>query len=210
MDAISPEAEAIQYGFDDADELETGEAAAIVISSGGHSSNGTHLHAVPNYEKYMKTFAVLFDLEQRLISQLSDPDDNPDQEATHLPTKKQAWPNSSATPIHSVLNGNGVPKITIPSTSRTEPSPPVSPTSLSNGELSLPPTSNWKKVLAFGRGQSTVNEHSGELQGWWEDPEDPVHMLNRYAPYITELWKDKKVRQKLLERRVRLEESSGL
>lgn len=215
LDAISPEADAIHNGFDDADELESGETAAIVITSGGHSSHNAHSnYAVPNYEKYMKTFTPLFDLEQMLISQLSDPDDNPDQEATHLP-KQHTWRSAQAlptSPIQENPNGNVAPRIIIPpSTSLpTNSSPPISPTSLSNGELSLPPTSNWKKALAFGRVQSPKSAHSGELQGWWEDPEDPVHTLHRYAPYITELWKDQKVRQKLLERRVRLEESSGL
>ena len=52
--------------------------------------------------------------------------------------------------------------------------------------------------------------HGGELNGWWEDPDDPVHVLNRCAPVIAELWRDPKVRQKLTEKRLRLEESSGL
>lgn len=184
-----------------------------MISSGTRSSDNTQPSSVPNYDKYMKTFAPLFDLEQNLIAQLADPDDNPDREATRLPTKQQTWFNGVASPT-SPTNGSPevyvAPRITIPSTSQTRHSPPVSPTSLNNGELSLPPTSNWKKALAFGRVQSPKSAHGGELQGWWEDPEDPVHTLNRFAPFIQELWKDPKVRHKLLERRVRLEESSGL
>ena len=46
--------------------------------------------------------------------------------------------------------------------------------------------------------------------GWWEDPDDPVHTLNRCAPVMNELWRDPKVRSTLHEKRIRLEESSGL
>ncbi|KAI1791928.1 G-alpha-domain-containing protein [Ganoderma leucocontextum] len=71
--------------------------------------------------------------------------------------------------------------------------------------------SNWKKHFALGKMQSPKSAHSGsgELEGWWEDPSDPVHMLNRCAPVMTELWRDGKVRARLAERRIRLEESSG-
>ena len=72
--------------------------------------------------------------------------------------------------------------------------------------------SNWKKHFALGRMQSPKSAHSGsgELEGWWEDPSDPVHVLNRCAPVMTELWRDGKVRARLAERKIRLEESSGL
>ncbi|PIL31109.1 hypothetical protein GSI_05805 [Ganoderma sinense ZZ0214-1] len=71
--------------------------------------------------------------------------------------------------------------------------------------------SNWKKHFALGKMQSPKSAHSGsgELEGWWEDPNDPVHMLNRCAGAMTELWRDGKVRTRLAERRIRLEESSG-
>ena len=72
--------------------------------------------------------------------------------------------------------------------------------------------SNWKKHFALGKMQSPKSAHSGsgELEGWWEDPSDPVHVLNRCAPVMTELWRDGKVRARLAERKIRLEESSGL
>ena len=37
------------------------------------------------------------------------------------------------------------------------------------------------------------DEHSGELRGWWEDPQDPVHVLSRCAPAMVEMWRDPKV-----------------
>jgi len=36
-----------------------------------------------------------------------------------------------------------------------------------------------------------------------------VHVLNRCAPAMTDLWRDPRVRQRLAEKRIRLEESSG-
>lgn len=161
----------------------------------------------------MRKLAPLLELEQRLILQLSDRDENNDNEATHLPSQTQAWVNAMTPASHSlsriVSEGSSPPRHPIPSSSKSLPPPPLAPPG-DVGELSLPPTSNWKKVFAFGRAQSPKYAHSGELQGWWEDPHDPVHLLNQFAPLITELWKDKKVRQTLMERKVLLEESSGL
>ena len=58
--------------------------------------------------------------------------------------------------------------------------------------------------------KSPKSPHSGELEGWWEDPDDPVHILNKCAPAMLDLWKDENVKQRLAEKRLRLEESSGL
>ena len=104
-----------------------------------------------------------------------------------------------------------MPKIVIPSSSRSLPTSPVSPSLSGGDELAVPAESRWKKRV-FGKiqNQNQKDEHSGELRGWWEDPNDPVHVLNRCAPAMTQLWKDPKVRQRLAERRLRLEESSGL
>ena len=78
------------------------------------------------------------------------------------------------------------------------------------GELTLPTGSKWKKNFALGRISSQKSAHSGELQGWWEDPGDPVHVLNGCAAGMAEMWRDPAVRERLAERRIRLEESSGL
>ena len=72
--------------------------------------------------------------------------------------------------------------------------------------------SRWKEVLALGRIQSPVDDRGGggEVQGWWADPADPVHVVHAYAPHVAELWRDPHVQLRLAERRIRLEESSGL
>jgi len=54
--------------------------------------------------------------------------------------------------------------------------------------------------------KSPKSPHSGELEGWWEDPDDPVHILNKCASAMLDLWKDPNVKQRLTEKRLRLEE----
>jgi len=43
-----------------------------------------------------------------------------------------------------------------------------------------------------------------------DDPDDPVHVLQCMCTGNVDLWKDQSVRERLYEKRVRLEESSGL
>jgi guanine nucleotide-binding protein subunit alpha len=83
---------------------------------------------------------------------------------------------------------------------------------LSKGkEIVLHTSTNWKKAFALGsKSKSPKSAHTGEIEGWWEDPEDPVHSLNACAPTMQELWRDPQVRKRLQEKRLRLEESSGL
>ncbi|KAI0937282.1 hypothetical protein AcV5_005226 [Taiwanofungus camphoratus] len=212
LEAISPEADALN-GFDDIDDLESTETASIIISSHGASSSSSSGNGVPGYEGYRKRLAPLVELEQRLMQQLTDPEED-EQEATRLP--QQSFQNRyvyspgdyQQFSVPTSTSAPSRPTITIPP-SRVR-SPSMSPDSLSStSELSVSTTSNWKKAFALGKIQSPKSAHSGELQGWWEDPHDPVHVLNRCAPTMSELWRDPKVRQKLAEKRLRLEESSG-
>lgn len=70
---------------------------------------------------------------------------------------------------------------------------------------------NWKKAFTLGgKSKKSKSEHTGEIAGWWDDPEDPVHIINACAQAMLELWRDKSVRQLLMEKSIRLEESSGL
>ncbi|KAJ7916969.1 guanine nucleotide binding protein, alpha subunit [Mycena leptocephala] len=71
---------------------------------------------------------------------------------------------------------------------------------------STSPTSSIAKEVAS---KSPKSEYSDEIQGWWEDPDDPVHTLHACAPYMQEMWRDPSVRRCLQEKRIRLEESSG-
>lgn len=191
------------------------------------------------------------DLEQRLIAILSDPDDEGEREATHLP-ESSGWTDSRSnfsvgSPLstsHTLVAGRP-PRIAIPPASASHPSAassypsssyassssfpstsysshstaltsPRSPTSpamsfvSSTHEISVRNGWNWKKPFVLGRMQSPKSPHGGELVGWWEDPNDPVHTLNRHAPLLNELWRDPKVQARLSEKQIRLQESSGL
>ena len=118
-------------------------------------------------------------------------------------------------------NGRPAPTITIPQRQQTY-SPTTSMGSSTNipspsngsskaNELMVHTSTNWKKLFALGsRSKSPKSPHSGEIEGWWEDPDDPVHVLNACGPAMSELWRDQQVRARLQEKRLRLEESSGL
>ncbi|KAF7347557.1 hypothetical protein MVEN_01512100 [Mycena venus] len=78
-------------------------------------------------------------------------------------------------------------------------------------EVTVHTSTNWKKAFSLGgsKSKSPKSPNSGEIEGWWEDPDDPVHTLHACAPYMQEMWRDQNVRQRLREKRIRLEESSG-
>ena len=75
-----------------------------------------------------------------------------------------------------------------------------------NKEVSVRTTNNWKKAFA----RSSKGRDDGEVGGWWEDPNDPVHLLNACAEDMRALWTHPTVKETLKRRRIRLEESSGL
>ncbi|KAI0275481.1 G-alpha-domain-containing protein [Gloeopeniophorella convolvens] len=79
--------------------------------------------------------------------------------------------------------------------------------SLPRGECAVRTTNNWKRALTLGRNRSKT---SAGPSAWWEDPKDPVHVLERCRDGMTRLWGDDWVRHRLIEKRVRLQESSGL
>ena len=216
LDAISPEHDTANDGFDEADEYDCTEPASIIISRSGNghapTSSTSSNHGAPDYERYLRALTPLLELEHQLMLQLSDPKDNEEHEPTHLP-EQQPWkdPRNGQTKRNGNASGGSLPKIVIPSGSRSLPTSPVSPSLYNTQELSVRAASGWKKHLALPLlSQSQKVEHSGELRGWWENPNDPVHVIHRCAPAMIQLWKDPKVRQKLSERRLRLEESSGL
>jgi len=75
------------------------------------------------------------------------------------------------------------------------------------GECTVRTTSNWKRAFTLRRSRLKVSSTS---YSWWEDPSDPVHILDRSRDAMVRLWKDEWVRHRLVEKRVRLQESSGL
>ncbi|KAK0184567.1 guanine nucleotide binding protein, alpha subunit [Armillaria mellea] len=214
LDALSPESDIVVDDHDDVDSLET---ASVIISSNGRPPSAISGTKVPNYEIYRSRLEPLTELEERLIRLLSCPDED---EATHLAW--QPFTNGSSLPNYPASgNGRPAPTIAIPQI-KPSVSSPVSPVGdISPGgssgsqpskgkEVSVHTSINWKKTFALGgKSKSPKSAHSGEIEGWWEDPEDPVHALNACAPAMQELWKDPKVRQRLQEKRLRLEESSG-
>ncbi|KAH9973363.1 guanine nucleotide binding protein, alpha subunit [Lactifluus volemus] len=81
--------------------------------------------------------------------------------------------------------------------------------SVPRGEYAVRTTSNWKRALTLRRSRSNRTSTSTSTP-WWEDPSDPVHVLDRCRDAMTRLWKDEWVRRYLVEKRIRLQESSGL
>lgn len=225
LDALTPETDTV----DDHDDLDSLETASVIISSSGRPPSAISGTKVPKIEIYRRNLQPLIELEERLIRLLSSPDED---EATHLGKPYPSWQNYASfvppvNPSNGHPNGRPAPTIFIPQTKQQSYSTPVSPLNGSNGELASPSGSsngkstkkevsvhtstNWKKAFALGgKSKSPKSAHTGEIEGWWEDPEDPVHQLNACAPAMQELWRDDKVRQRLQEKRLRLEESSGL
>ena len=211
LDAISPDHETLNsHTFDDDDD-KNAEAASVIIPS----TDGTPscYHKINRYEGYYSRLAPLLFLEQRLIALLSDKEDDEEWEATRLTNTWSHSPSLLSGSVHGSKtppDSNGRLAVTIPQTVihpslNSLPSPQPTP------ELSVKTTSNWKKALSSGgRMKNPKSPHSGELEGWWEDPDDPVHILNECAPAMLDLWEDPNVKQRLTEKRLRLEESSGL
>jgi len=202
LDAISPEVEQ-DDSHDDVDSMET---ASVIISSNGRPPSAMTGIRPLRYEYYRDRLSPLVELEDRLTRLLSSPDE---EEATHLAL---TW-HQAEFPLVMGSNGKPAPTITIPDAPKSQSSPvtPVAGVSKAKKEVSVHTTTNWKKAFALGsRSKSPKSAHSGEIEGWWEDPDDPVHALNACAVPMMELWRDETVRHKLVEKRLRLEESSGL
>ncbi|KIK02088.1 hypothetical protein K443DRAFT_677862 [Laccaria amethystina LaAM-08-1] len=211
LEALAPECDPI----DETDDLASLEPELLIITSKGRPPSAILGTKVPDYESYRKRLEPLVELEERLIRLLSSPDED---EATHLGPTHPGWQsyanngNENFPPVSSVLSGRPAPTITIPQKKQIS-----SRSSSSNGgskskgkEVVVHTSTNWKKAFALGgKSKSPKSAHSGEIEGWWEDPDDPVHALNACAPVMMELWRDPKVKQRLHEKRIRLEESSG-
>ncbi|KAH6916749.1 guanine nucleotide binding protein, alpha subunit [Coprinopsis sp. MPI-PUGE-AT-0042] len=210
LEAIAPESDVL----DDQDYGESTEPAAIVITSNGRPPSAILGTKVPNFERYRKRLEPLLDLEDRLCRLLSSPDED---EATRIGPSPANWTHFvPAVDQKPVANGRGhvgrpSPSIVIPETAQTTGTIQVDYRSAVNvKEIAVHPRNNWKKTFALGgTSKSPKSIHSGEVEGWWEDPEDPVHALNACASAMMELWRDQSVRQCLKEKRIRLEESSG-
>lgn len=237
MDAITPEVEPVDDHEDDVGSLET---ASIIISSSGRPASALSGTRVANCDLYKQHLEPLIGLEERLIHVLSSPDEDEATHLGPVPVGWQPPPdwsaNANPTPVayqkgNVYTNGRPSPSVYIPNQSYSSPVSPSSAASTSysshhqipspNGsvstakakkqEMAVHHTTNWKKAFALGgKSKNPKSEHTGEIAGWWDDPEDPVHVVNACAPVMQELWRDPSVKRRLEERRLRLEESGGL
>lgn len=230
LDALAPEADV----FDDHEDCDSLETASVIITSNGRPPSAILGTSVANYELYQRRLEPLARLEEQLIHLLSVSEDD---EPTQLHPSQPMWeqyaniynteslpPPSKSLPCSSP-NGRPSPSILIPQRKPTSSSSlsgstissslysshsPYS-TDSSTNEIVIHTSTDWKKPFQLGsKSKSPKSAHTGEIEGWWEDPDDPVHILNACAPAMQELWRDPQVRKCLEEKRLRLEESSGL
>ncbi|KAJ8084983.1 hypothetical protein PM082_003760 [Marasmius tenuissimus] len=172
----------------DGDEEADDNASIAVSSEAGHG-------AVPNYEKYRQRLQPLIELEARLSHLLSSPDED---EPTQLGPLNGAWSQTN-----EQMNGH------------VGPNSVSSPSKHGNAhsrrtEVAVHTSKNWKKAFSLGnKAKNPMSPHTGEIQGWWEDPDDPVHDLHACAPAMLDLWRDPHVRKRLEEKKIRLQESAG-
>jgi guanine nucleotide-binding protein subunit alpha len=223
LDALAPESDTLD-DHDDGDS-DPAETASVIITSNGRPPSAILGTQVSNYDTYRRKLEPLVELEERLIHLLSSPDED---EATHLGPSRPAWEhyaifykvNENMPPpptSNGTTNGRPSPTILIPKKKQTASSaairstvsPPISASSKGK-EIVVLTSTNWKMALSLGnKSKSPKSPNSGEIEGWWEDPDDPVHTLNACYPAMQELWRDPQVRKRLQEKRLRLEESSG-
>ncbi|RXW24573.1 hypothetical protein EST38_g1305 [Candolleomyces aberdarensis] len=205
--------------LEDHEDAESLETASIVISADGRPPSAILGTKVPNYDSYRHRLEPLIELEERLTRLLSSPDED---EPTHLGpwgTYVSYLGGTENQPPLAFTNGRHQgrpsPTIIIPQVPQKKLSTASVQQSLSNRlrsqkEVVVHTSTNWKKTFALGgNSKSPKSAHSGEIEGWWEDPDDPVHVLNACAPAMMELWRDPNVKERLNEKRIRLEESSG-
>lgn len=215
LEALAPESDAL----DDHDDLDSaGAGADIIISSNGRPASailGTT--QVTKYDEYRRRLMPLIELEDRLTRLLASPGE---EEPTRLVAPLAITPRDNARNYYN--NGNHPNGFTT-RIAQTFTTPPRQmshmPRSISadghdsrSREVAVRPD-EWKRSFSktFGyKSKSPKTPKSGEIEGWWEDPDDPVHTLHPCAKAMQELWADPEVRKKLHEKRLRLEESSGL
>lgn len=219
LEALAPETDILE----DHEDAESTETASIVISADGRPPSAILGTKVPNYDSYRHRLEPLIELEERLTRLLSSPDED---EPTHLGPwgtyvnhlnlsgVENQPPLALANGRHH--QGRPSPTIIIPQVPQKKLPTASAQQGFSNRlrgqkEVVVHTSTNWKKTFALGgNSKSPKSAHSGEIEGWWEDPEDPVHVLNACAPAMMELWRDPNVKERLHEKRIRLEESSGL
>ncbi|KAF8520549.1 guanine nucleotide binding protein, alpha subunit [Gautieria morchelliformis] len=145
------------------------------------SATTSALFSSQPYVELKARLEPLLVLEEKLIKLLAGGDDD---EATQL-----AWP---APPDGAAMSKDRPPT---PSNSKSE--------------VSLNTRHNWKRALNKLALGSKNDSSPSELDGWWNDPSDPGHVLDQCRPDLEKLWGDEAVQAELKRKRLRLEESSG-
>lgn len=213
LEALAPEPDTL----DEHDDLDSTEAETdIIISSNGRPPSAILGTRVAKYEDYRRRLAPLAELEDRLTRLLSSPDED---EPTRLGPSHPNWDavrniyNNEIAP--NGITGRPTPTITIPHRQPSHVARSVSAggQDVRTKEVTVRSDSEWKRAFQLRLGyksKSPKTPKSGEIEGWWEDPDDPVHALHPCGKAMEELWADPQVKQRLEEKRLRLEESSGL
>lgn len=152
---------------------------------------GSSRQTFRKFEHYAQNLFPLLELEQRLTQQLAFPEED------NVPL------------LRDDISANTVPtQLTMPSSALAWIP------NVSGGELSVRLTSRWKEALSF---KAAVGQKKGqydytEERGWWEDPNDPGHILHTCVAGqwgIRALWQDSSVRMTLAKRHMRIEDSAG-
>lgn len=206
LEALAPELDQL----DEHDDLDSGDAVTdIIISSNGRPPSAILDTRIANYEEYRRRLAPLMGLEDRLTHLLAAPDED---EPTHLASFPYPRCGAVRNPFDDNLS-NGFadhhgPTITIPK-------PPSFLTKSGHDprakEIAVR-SEHWKRAFQLRLGYKSKcpkSPRSGEIEGWWEDPDDPVHTLHSCAGFMQALWVDPQVKRRLQEKHLRLEESSG-
>ncbi|TFY80230.1 hypothetical protein EWM64_g3783 [Hericium alpestre] len=199
LDAIAPEADVDVHDTDSVHTLDSGAPSVIVVGPLPPDRQAI----VEKYEYYTSRLTPLEQLEERLMRALSDDDED---EATHLGDgSAPGW--TTLTPVRGPQQR---PNIHIDTHGQASPISPSLRSPLSRSELSVRPTSKWKKTFSLsGTKLRSTSPGTNEVMGWWEDPADPVHALAQCSRAMVELWRDQWVQARLKDKRIRLEESSG-
>ncbi|KAK2464764.1 hypothetical protein APHAL10511_003182 [Amanita phalloides] len=196
LDVLTPETDALS---DELDDLESMEAASVIITSNGRPPSETK---APTFDSYRRRLESLVTLEERLIHLF--------QSSYEAERYSDPGPSTKSLTENATTCSRSLPAISIPEHPSRERLSPQSDTG--EREVTVHTSKNWKQTfsMAFAnRSKNPKNAHSGEIEGWWEDPEDPVHIINACAPAMLDLWHDPVVRQRLKEEGIFLEDTSG-
>lgn len=146
------------------------------------------------------------ELENRLTRLLAAPGED---EPTHLVSPH---PHHDATGNH--FDDNLPNEFADPATTIAKPQPFLTKSGHDSRAKEVAVRSqHWKRAFQLRLGYKSKcpkSPRSGEIEGWWEDPNDPVHTLHSCAKTMQALWADPQVKRRLQEKHLRLEESSGL